>query len=91
MAPACSNETLLPGFAEEEEGKLKENNPLNEQLAAALHPLATQLSTRLPDAHILKMPNPHINNSQFICYRIISRITRSLITKNAKNAKWRNH
>ena len=32
MAPACSNETILPGIAEEEEGKLKENNLLNEQL-----------------------------------------------------------
>ena len=45
------------GLAEEEEGKLKENNLLNEQLAAALHHLATQLSTRSPDATVLKLPD----------------------------------
>ena len=35
MAPACSNETILPGIAEEEEGELKENNLLNELPAAS--------------------------------------------------------
>ena len=70
MAPAGSNETILPGIAEEEEGELKENNLLNELPAAScLDHLATQLFTREPDAHVLKLPDGHclyINNSQVV-------------------------
>ena len=65
-----SNETHLPGLAEEEEGKLKENNLLNEQPPPALHHLASQLSTRWPDAHVLKLPDGHCKPNKITYNRI---------------------
>ena len=73
MRAPCSNGTILPGIAEEEEGKLKENNLLNEQPPASppcLPPPGHSIAHQIARCSCLKSATcghcTYLNNSQFI-------------------------